>query len=225
MKRLQVFILFVVFLFCMSGCTNLSATYDIFPMQQGMGTVGKDLVVYYLENSDYFPSFDVLKGNRPDILSYLINVTPEQLRDKCEIYYFYNSRETAGLYANTFLVYKNQVYPLGDRAFGGYGVTEFAYMHNGSDGVLYYIYSSGSGVHRSRIGAFDFKTCTITDYGKLLGEFANQDISFCLKNNGHRLAICEAEIRSNYEILDISITKGEIIYQDVSKISFVPLES
>ena len=107
MKRLQAFLLFLVLLFCTSGCTNLSVSYEILPLQQGMGTAGKDLVVYYLENSDYFPSFDVLKGNRPDILSYLINVTPEQLRDKCEIYYFYNSRETAGLYANTFLVYKN----------------------------------------------------------------------------------------------------------------------
>jgi hypothetical protein len=56
----------------------------------------------------------------------------------------------------SFLLYENDVYPLGEW-FGGIGVTSMALDDLNDDGnqELYFTYSFGSGLHRSHIAYFD----------------------------------------------------------------------
>lgn len=56
----------------------------------------------------------------------------------------------------TFMEFDGVIYEMGPY-FGGNGVTQLAYYHEGDKYVLYYILSYGSGIHRSEVYSFDFK--------------------------------------------------------------------
>lgn len=79
------------------------------------------------------------------------NVTPEIISGRFgfDIYKFDTSCES-------LLLYKDQVYPLGEW-FGGLGVTSFAVTDLNKDGSfeLYFTYSWGSGIPRSLVGYFN----------------------------------------------------------------------
>lgn len=78
----------------------------------------------------------------------LFNVTPKPLEDFCKIYKYKKSCET-------YLEYNGKIYPMGI-SFGGYGVTQVANYKTRDKHLLYFIFSWGSGIHRSNIWAFDF---------------------------------------------------------------------
>jgi len=155
-----------------------------------------------------------IKDCNPDFLSNLKIVTPSFLRDKCSIYRF--GYDTGAGEGETFLLYDGVIYRIGI-AFGGYGVTEFAYVnHNGID-ILYFIYSWGSGVHRSHIGAFDFSTKQILDYTDYTEVFWQNDITFHLSEDGRTLGIANAQIRFyDSEGINNKITKYDVICEDIS---------
>ena len=78
-------------------------------------------------------------------------VSPESVAETYgfEIYKFDAS-------CGSFLLYENQIYPLGTW-FGGLGATSFAVADLNSDGheELYFTFSWGSGLHHSMAGYFD----------------------------------------------------------------------
>ena len=222
MKRITTLLLCLLFAVSILGCSNTSGIYSIFPMKQTSGAVDQQIIDDFLTDNEEYANYEEIQKNVPDILSYLENITPDSLKEICSIYRF--TFETAtSLGGETFLVYDNSVYPLGC-AFGGYGITEFAYISSNENHALYFIYSWGSGIHRSHIGMFDFNTKQIADYGGFV--FRDQDIAFYLSDDGNTLGVCQAQIRwPNWDDLEIIIVKGECLYQDINTIDFTLIDA
>ena len=222
MKRIMCFLLCVFLVLALSGCTNAKDGYTILPMEKADGKVYQTVIDTFLTDNEDYSNYEVIKKNRPDILSHLVNITPEALKRKCSIYRFTYESFT-GLAGETFLIYGGEVYPIGC-ALGGYGITEFAYMNKNGKDVLYFIYSFGSGIHRSHIGAFDFKTKKITDYGGSI--FEHQDIAFSLSKDGKTLGICKAQIHwPDWNEIGVMIDRGEILVEDISTFDFKPMDA
>lgn len=221
MKKVLCVILCVLLLSFASGCNKTKDIYKILPVAEAEGTVDTEIIDRFLTKNH--PKYQKIKKNTPGILWQLIDITPEALQDKCAIYRFRN-RLSSGLAGTTYLIYDNKVYPIGS-AFGGYGITEFAYINDSNQDMLYFIYSWGSGIHRSHIGAFNFNTKEITDYGGLIEGFQGNDIAFCLSKDNKTLGICEAEIKwTNYDTGEVEITKGKRIFRDIDAFAFTAID-
>lgn len=127
------------------------------------------------------------------------NVTPENITDEYGFSIFKLDQSCAG-----FLLYENEVYPLGEY-FGGLGLTSFAVADLNQDdkNELYFTYSCGSGLHRSLAGYFDTqnKEMVVFDYSNF-----NNDMVFV--NENHSLSLYEAtpDVTS---FVDISMHQGE----------------
>lgn len=221
MKKVLCVILCVLLLSFASGCNKTKGTYTILPMEEADGTVDKEIIDRFL--TDNSSNYKEIQKNVPDVLSQLMDITPEALQDKCSIYKFRKEFGT-GLAGRTYLVCDNKVFPIGN-ALGGYGITEFAYINDSNQDMLYFIYSWGSGIHRSHIGAFNFNTKEITDYGGLIKGFQGNDIAFCLSKDNKTLGICEAEIKwTNYDTGEVEITKGKRIFRDIDAFAFTAID-
>lgn len=195
----------------------------ILPMQESNGAVDKAMIDGYLMNCTDF-NYGTIKNNDPDILTNLKNVTPDLLKNKCSIYRFTYST-TSSLGGETFLIYDGNVYQLGS-AWGGFGITEFAYECHDRKDMLYFIYSSGSGIHRSHIGLFDFNTKQILDYTDTTDVFMYNDIKFHLSEDNSTLGISRAQILwSNMNCIEIKIAKEEVLLEDISVFDFSVIKS
>lgn len=219
----KILILFcLTFIICLSGCSN--SNYNIYEMKINNDPVNEKIMNKYISSDD---DYTKLLENTPNLMSYLYNVTPKALKKKCDIYRF-SYDECGKLGGETFLVYEDQVYQLGT-AFGGYGVTEFAYIDTKEQNTLYFIFSAGSGIHQSSIGAFDFDTKTLSYYNpELTDDPFNQpfagvnDIAFYV-SEGY-LGICEAEIGwKSSDSFEVNIIKGENVIYHIKAVDFIPI--
>ena len=192
--------------------------YVLLPMEKTIGAVNRKIIDNHLKESKDFPYYEKLKENAPYLFPYLKHITPEALKGKCSIYRF-TYKPVGGLQGETFLVYDDAVYHLG-WAWGGYGITEFAYTtENGSD-ILYFTYSFGSGIVHSRIGSFNFDTKEIRDYGRNM--FLNHDIAFCLSEGSKTLGVCRAEVRwPDWDALGVTIDRGDCLCEDIRELEYV----
>ena len=221
MKKLLI-LFCLTLVICLSSCSN--SNYNIYEMKINNDPVDIKIMNEYVSSDD---DYTKLLENTPDLMTYLYNVTPKALKKKCDIYRF-SYDECGKLGGETFLVYEDEVYQLGT-AFGGYGVTEFAYINTKNQNILYFIFSAGSGIHQSAIGAFDFDTKTLSYYNpELTDDIYNQpfsgaeDIAFYL-SEGY-LGICEAEIGwKSSDTFEVNIIKGENIIYHIKAIDFVPI--
>lgn len=221
MKKTCLFLCTLLVL-ALSGCNNAKDIYTVLPMEQTDGAVDQQIIDTFLTDNKDYSNYETIKKNVPDILSHLVNITPDALKKKCSIYRFTYETGTS-LAGETFLIYGDAVYPLGC-AFGGYGITEFAYTSRNGHDVLYFIYSFGSGIHRSHIGAFNFNTKEITDYGGLI--FQHRDIAFCLSKDRKTLGICQAQIHwPNWDVIEVTIDKGESLYENISTFDFASIDA
>ena len=217
MKKRACLLLCVLLLVCISGCNKANGDYIILPMRATIGKVDKEIIDYYLANNDAY-NYKEIRENAPNIISDLVNITPNSLKQKCSIYRF-RYRAGNALAGETFLVYDNTVYPLG-YSFGGYGVTEFACTSNTGEEILYYIYSYGSGMHKTDIGAFNFETKEMSVYSGIRPDH-QVDIAFCLSEDGKTLGVCQAEIRwPIWELMYVTLDKGECLYPDINELPF-----
>ncbi len=193
-----------------TGETTDSA-YSIFSLTTADPTTVSPTFENYIKET-----YDSVMQTVPDLLSHCRNVTPLALADTFELYRFgYDS--LGAVDGSTFLVYDNQVYPLGI-SIGGHGVTEFAYFHHGDTAMLYFIYSWGSGMHHSHIGVFHFNTKQLKDYS-VTEEFGRQDIAFCLSEDGKTLGICQADVNwDDSDLGTVTISKGNVLREDVHEL-------
>lgn len=111
---------------------------------------------YFMSNTNLYPSYSVLKSNAPDLLNNVTEINSD-LENEGKILRFSAEPRSGFLNGMTFLYYDDFYYALGG-SFGGYGVTQFAHYKNKTEDLLYYIYSCGSGIHRTQIGVFNFNT-------------------------------------------------------------------
>lgn len=88
------------------------------------------------------------------------NITPESIRQSTEYRIFKYDQS-----CEAFLFYENRVIPLGT-GFGGFGVTGMETADMNRDGLkeLYFTYSYGSGVYRSRAAYFDPVLTQVVDF-------------------------------------------------------------
>lgn len=141
-KGLSAILILIAILFVIPGCQKNEQAGDyreVFQMSPSSRGVDEFLEQHY----NKFPS-EFGSGT-------CYNVTPEIISGRFgfDIYKFDTSCES-------LLLYKDQVYPLGEW-FGGLGVTSFAVTDLNKDGSfeLYFTYSWGSGIPRSLVGYFN----------------------------------------------------------------------
>ena len=226
MKKIIYLLIFIVLCVSMAGCNR--SKYTIYEMKINNDIVEKDLMHEYLLNNDDF-NYEAILKNTPDLMDRLYNVTPKDLKHKCSIYRF-SYENCGGLGGETFLLYDDEVYSIGS-AFGGYGVTEFAYVNTNQQNMLYYIYSCGSGIHRSGVGAFDFKTKTMslftgnpTNNIDELPFAGAEDISFYTSDDGY-LGICKAKISwKSSDTFEVDIVDGESVLYFIKAVDFIPID-
>ena len=141
------------------------------------------------------------------------NVTPREITDKYGLCIFKFDGDGRGtIYGEGFLLYENEIYPLGD-SFGGWGLTSFAVAdidHNGSN-ELYFTYSWGSGIHRSELGYFDMQSKDIIYF-----DYEYWDYDMILSDKNGMLSICHAEEEFTAGA-GIEFTAGE----EIGRIGFV----
>ena len=193
--------------------------YTVLPVEEVNFIVDTLTIETYLKR--YHSNYYDIRRNIPNILDTLVNVTPEPLKRICSIYKFPVAIGTS-LGGVTLMIYNCKVYELGD-AYGGFGVTEFAYKKTGEENILYYIYSFGSGIHRSHIGSFNFKT-----YEQTVSEPIYDDIAFYIAEDSENLGICSAEIwwKNYWDTFEVTITKGAPLYDSIDDVAIeVPTET
>lgn len=220
MKKLIIINFCIFILLCFAGCES---GYDPFPFEEekymiynlsvNYSKIDKDIMEDYLR-----PKHEKLFINTPDILEKLKNITPVSLESKCQIYKFpYDN--CGGLDGQAFLIYNDKVFELGI-GFGGHGVTEFAYYKDSVKERLYYIYSWGSGIHRSQLAFFDFKNETIENsllniVNEQIYSMVDGDVAFYLSSDKKTLGLCTASINSFDYGIGASITRLKVITYDV----------
>lgn len=150
-------------------------------------------------------------------------VAPPDIREKYGFSIFKFDKSCAG-----YLLYEEQIYPLGDW-FGGYGLTSFAVadINHDNHNELYFTFSSGSGMHNLGLGYFDTKDKNIIIFDESFLKFdslGNWDIM--LTNENGLLSVYYAEV-SGDSFVDIQLEPqekiGEIAYSG-KKIKFVRSE-
>lgn len=206
-----------------------NAYYKILPAKKTSTRVDITYVDRYLLLSGNYPNYHEILRNVPNIHSYFVNITPDELRRKCAIYRCtYNGTSLGG---QTFLVYGDSVFNLCGDYYGyggGYGVTEFAYQE--AEDKLYFIYSFGSGVISTHVGVLDLKTRTLSDY--YLRDHSTLELpnffnaSFCLSEDKDTLGLCLADYKWNSSnSFEIDIQKGECFLEDITTLDFKEIVS
>jgi len=128
------------------------------------------------------------------------NITPPHIRENSDYLIFKYNVSCA-----SFLLYDNEIFPMGAWG-GGFGVTdmELADINNDGEMELYFIFSSGSGIHSYQAGYFDPKTkeIIILDYSHF-----NDGEMMLVPNDDGGLSLCGL---TNEHIADIVFENNSI---------------
>ena len=218
--RKKTFLLLAPVLFTLPSCAGGNAAFRVFAPEQNTAVGSSESIDASL--SEAIPLYQTIKTNYPGVLSQLYDVTPSFLKGVCQLCRFSEGCESlGGLEGGSLILYREKAYPIG-ASFGGYGVTHYAYGESHGKLLLYFIYSFGSGIHRSLVSAFDFSSCTVKSVEEKNKPFWNDDLQFALSEKS------KLEVRySTYDVkwddgFDITMTPGEIIYGDLSEVALVP---
>ena len=152
----------------------------------------------------------------------LYNVTPDALMGICNVYKYDKS-------CQTFLEYNGNIYPIGF-SFGGYGVTQFAYYNTPEKTLLYYIFSYGSGIHRTNVWAFDLIKCKEMNVDCKLNsnDIKMIDAEFVMnrKETGElELSIVQAKFHWSNYYFNYTSEQGDLIIQDILKCDLKELDN
>ncbi len=166
--------------------------------------------------SDFMQSFGEVKGE--GLLSGVkfsedncYNITPKTIADLVDAKIFKFKDSCA-----SFLLYENQIYPIGE-FFGGYGIVDMELCDFDGDMQydLLYTYSFGSGLHRSLVGHFnlDTKVETTLDF-----TYSNYDMLLeKIKDNEFFLYHADVDLIDD-SFTNLKLTKGaylaSIIYEN-----------
>ncbi len=131
------------------------------------------------------------------------NITPDNIKKHSEYRVFKYDNSCA-----SFLLYDGNVYPLGEW-FGGLGVTSMALadLDGDKNPELYFTYSWGSGLHRSRAAYFDpvAKQVVVFDYTNM-----NEDM-IIINNDDMGVSLYAAAISRLDNFVNFDIYKTDFI--------------
>lgn len=176
-------------------------------------TLGNAFIAGTTDNVDEFLALnkDYKSGYDNDTC---YNITPEYMKENSDYMIFKYDTSSA-----SFLLYENNVYPLGEW-IGGMGVTSLALADlNAEDKPeMYFTYSFGSGLHRSHVAFFNPTTKQVVnlDY-----THPNKDM-LVVNNDDGSLSLFEAQLSNmrNFANFDIEGTEFiSMITYDNGKIS------
>lgn len=215
MKRNLIIVLLIGSV-CISSCNNrkIIKRYDIEYSNEIVNIESLD--AYFLDNEELYPTYKELKKNQINLLSNLKEVKTDI--DSFKMLRFSNTNN-GFLDSATFIYKDNNYYSIGS-AFGGHGVSEFVNIKNNKSNFLYFIYSFGSGIHRTYINAFDLNKNEM--YQLLsLNLNTNCDYTFVIDESDNSLDLYKATINNkNDEGYDnFSITKESLFIENIEKIN------
>lgn len=201
---------------CISSCNNekIIKHYDIEYSNETINIESFD--TYFLNNEDLYPSYKELKKNQPNLLS---NVKEVKTNFKDLKILRFSNTDNGFLDSATFIYKDNNYYSIG-ASFGGFGVSEFVCIKENKNNFLYFIFSYGSGIHRTYINVFDINKNEIYQILNLnLKE--NCDYTFVIDKKDNSLDLYEATItakcNNNYDILNI--LKGNLFIENIDKMA------
>lgn len=212
-------------LLCLTSCVAMNeSTFVKFGIEYTDGKIDAESLDDYFLNSN--PSYETLKNNQPDLLNHIKCVKSDYVKSKNKIQIFrFSSRDNGGLNGMTYLHLGNNYYPLGG-SFGGWGVTEFVYRSDGNHSLLYYIYSCGSGIHRSYVNAFDLSN--EKQYSIVGIETADAFIDYTFEiSEDNSIDLYQAEIAHSYddEGFDMfGISKERLSLEKIDSMPLTPIE-
>ena len=152
MKKLIKIFTMLFIIFGLSSCVN-SNSKEYFDIQYSNEEINKESFDnYFKSNKDLYPSYETLKENNPNILDNIKQISLSNFKFK--MFRFSNDSMNGFLEGKTFIYNNGSYFNLGI-AFGGYGVTEFVVSQENGESWLYFLYSYGSGIHRTEIGLFN----------------------------------------------------------------------
>ena len=152
---------FCLICLCLSSCfkTNkgISEHHNIVYTN---ATIDKDaLDKFFLANEESYPSYQTLKENCPNLLDHVKCIeSAGGFYDSGISMFRFSSTDNGFLNSETFLLNKchdgDYYFQLGG-AFGGFGVTDFVRRQGNAGHWIYFLYSNGSGIHQTHIGAYE----------------------------------------------------------------------
>ena len=191
-------LVFLNLLLCTS-CTLFTANKGVtvrFDITYKDEKVDKESLDDYLTNNA--SSYAELKRNKPDILEQIkvIDSSGNDFKNNIKMFRF-STHENGFLDGATFLQANDTYYPLGS-SFGGFGVTEFIRRQGDSGFWLYFIYSYGSGIHRTDVRAMNYpKGEFYTIDGLDLG--LSIDYTFEINKEDNTIDLYKADIKTTYD--------------------------
>ena len=196
----------LVCLFCVS-CTFYSANKDAtkrFDIEYNDERIDTQSLDEYFLNNDEYSSYSELKKNSPDLLKHIkvIESSGDTFKNNFKMFRF--SIEENGFLDDATFLYVNQTYYQLGVSFGGFGVTEFIRRQGDAGFWLYFIYSYGSGIHRSGLGIMNFpkgEFYTIDDLD--LG--TSIDYTFVINDEDNTIDLYKADIDSYRDNDDFSV--------------------
>ncbi len=199
---------------CISSCNNrkIIKRYNIEYINELVNVESLD--AYFLDNEDLYPSYQELKKNQTSLLSNVKEVKTDI--DSLKMFRFSNTNN-GFLDSETFIYKDNNYYNIG-LAFGGYGVSEFANIKDNKSDILYFIYSFGSGIHRTCINAFDLNENEMYQIVNLNLNI-NCDYTFVIDEKDNSLDLYNATInnKSDGKYDNFSISKGNLFIENIDK--------
>lgn len=209
MKKLLAICLILSTIFLMTACGGaFGKGYRralLLPTEGAVDTAPVD--AYLLKQQ---ASYKTLKEKYPNILSYLVNVTPAEISEECTIYKFVNE-SVLSLHGTTYLLLDGEVYGIGGT--GLQGVKEIAYAED----MLYYIYAYGNDVRYPTIGAINLKTGE-RSYAQE-SKFDGHYITFAPSEDQKTLAIHLATVTLAGDGTP-TIERGECLFSDIGEVKF-----
>ena len=175
---------------------------------------------YFLDNDELYPSYQTLKENCPNLLDHVRCVESAGGFYASNLSMFrFSSTGNGFLDGATFLLEKysdeNHYFQLGS-SFGGYGVTDFVRRQGDAGHWIYFLYSSGSGIHQTRIGAYERGKHQLYSFDDIELE-NNKDFTLVVDEKGD-IDVYEATITSHYDDEDFEtfdIIKSKLVIDNL----------
>ena len=201
----------VILTSCFAGNKGINKRYEVIFSNE---EVDKDsLDSYFLNNEEFYPNYQTLKENQPDLLNRVKKIKEDFGTIEILKFSFIDNGFLDGM---SFIHYENNYYPLG-LSFGGYGLTEFVIRSGNLGAWLYFIYSSGSGIHRTHLGIFNIYYQQFYAVDNLKLETMKDYTLFVNKNDS--IDLYEADIYQNNVDNDsfytYSIFKKDLVYKNI----------
>ena len=189
----------------------------------------KALDEYFLNNNDLYPSYETLKENCPDLLDHVkcIESAGGFYASGLSMFRF-SSTGNGFLDGETFLLHKcydgDYYFQLGG-AFGGHGVTDFVRRQGNAGFWIYFLYSNGSGIHQTRIGAYQIGKHTMYTLDSVELE-NNKDFTLVVDEQGN-IDVYEATIDAQYDenyFATFTITRDKLVVDNIDDLNKTKVE-